>query len=164
MDSIFQNARLNGSRAHAIFLREHAQLIEDVCSRISEDANIQKLRKTHDSQVLKTFVTSLLIIGTMEFEQEKSKALATRMLMNIATLNFSEKDADIAFDLVADHVTNAAGSKTSFKFNRRVSKKYFDASFRMSSKLSESSDFESMLNDVMEDMEEYKIDPELWNN
>ena len=98
----------------------------------------------------------------MEFEQEKSKALATRLLMNIATLNFSEKeDADIAFDLVADHVTNASGSKTYFKFNRRESKKYFNASFRMSSKLSENSDFESMLNEVMEDMEEYKIDPEL---
>lgn len=133
LDNLFNNAKMNGSATHAIFLRENDRMIKDLCERISNDSRIEPLRKTQNYHVLKTFVTSLLMVGCMDFDNEKAHSLAIKMLMNIASVIFSEDDAEAAFELVVEHVTECGGAKSSsFKFNKRLSSLCVRASFNMS--------------------------------
>lgn len=90
-------------------MRENEKLINQVCSSITNDSEIEPLRKTKDARVLKIFTASLLMVhgpdASNDFGPSHTNDCDLQNLLNSARLLFHEDCVDKALQLVLDIVT-----------------------------------------------------------
>jgi predicted phosphohydrolase len=112
LNALFQSAQSNDAKEtylasiaeHTLFMRENEKLINQVCSCITDDSEIESLRKTKDARVLKIFTTSLLMVHGPETSNDHTNDSDLNDLLNSAKLLFHEDCVDRALQLVLDKI------------------------------------------------------------